>query len=569
MRLRPRQQQAVDASLVALETFRNTLLVAPTGAGKTIMLSGVCGQRILRAAPDAPNKGLVLQHRDELVDQNLKKFRRVNANIPVSIFDANSKSWRGRAVFAMVQSLARSIKNPNNFPPLDNVTVDEAHHVPSNSYQDVLGAALEANPECVVLGVTATPNRGDGKGLRGTFDNVADQITIAELIASGHLVRPRTFVMDVGVTTALQGVRKLSSDFDMTQVAAIMDRDVITERVVEIWKHGLPEQNLPSCIDRKTIVFCSKVSHAEHVGEVFRQAGIRAVVVRGDDKDGRKAALREFEQGNAQVIVCVAVLTEGWDYQPASCVILLRPSSYKSTLMQMVGRVLRTVDPAEFPGVVKTDAIVLDFGTASLTHGALEDDADLDGKPKGGEIPMKLCPEDEGGCGASVPIGTLECPLCGFEWERQPKDRKELRDFVMTEIDLLSRSNFKWIDIWGDEAALIATGFDAWAGLFWLKGLWHAIGGTKSEMRHLGIGDRVVALAIADDFLNSNETDNGANKAKRWLRDPATPKQLEALGLPAYDTSVSKYNAMCRLSFKFNARAIRSFVETYSMEEAA
>ena len=78
----------------------------------------------------------------------------------------------------------------------------------------------------------------------------------------------------------------------------------------------------------------------------------------------------------------MAVLTEGWDHPPTSCVVLLRPSSYKSTMIQMVGRGLRTVDPAEHPGVVKTDCVVLDFGTSSLTHGTLEQDVDLDGKTK-------------------------------------------------------------------------------------------------------------------------------------------------------------------------------------------
>ncbi len=111
-------------------------------------------------------------------------------------------------------------------------------------------------------------------------------------------------------------------------------------------------------------------------------------------------------------MVNVAVLTEGWDHPPTSCVVLLRPSSYKSTMIQMVGRGLRPVLPEEHPGVVKTDCIVLDFGTSTLLHGSLEQDVDLDGHEADGEAPTKDCP----GCGAIVPLGTTECPLCGHEW---------------------------------------------------------------------------------------------------------------------------------------------------------
>ena len=93
----------------------------------------------------------------------------------------------------------------------------------------------------------------------------------------------------------------------------------------------------------------------------------------------RQATLASYETGDVTVLVNVAVLTEGYDYTPTGCVVLLRPSSYKSTFIQMVGRGLRTVDPEEFPGVIKTECIVLDFGTASLMHGSIEQEINLDG----------------------------------------------------------------------------------------------------------------------------------------------------------------------------------------------
>lgn len=558
MRLRPRQQQAVSHSLTALHEHKNTLLVAPTGAGKTIMLSAVAGQRVNNAPEGAPNKALILQHRDELTDQNASKFRKVNPNIPISIFDAGCKSWNGRAIFGMVPTLTRPA-NLAGMPALGTLVIDEAHHVAADSYQKIIVRAREVNPDVAIFGVTATPNRGDGKGLRETFDNVSDQITIGELIATGHLVKPRTFVLDVGATQALKGVRKLASDFDMTAVAEIMDKDIITDQIIDRWKELASE--------RSTVAFASTVAHAEHVAESFRGRSVAAEVVHGSLNAGDRAAvLSRYSKGDTQVVVNVAVLTEGWDHPPTSCVILLRPSSYKSTMVQMIGRGLRTVDPAEHPGVVKTDCIVLDFGTSSLTHGSLEDDVNLDGRPKGdGEGWLKNCE----GCGAPIPAASMECPLCGYQHERTAREKTLLGNVVMTEIDLLAASNFKWVDIWGDSNALIAAGFDAWAGLFWWNGVWHAVGGTKSEVKHLGVGERIVALALGDDYLNDREGDNGAHKTKRWLKQPATEKQLAALGLMPMDASVSKYNAMCRLSFKFNKHAIQTIVRDYAQQRAA
>lgn len=517
------------------------------------MLSAVTGLRIARAKEGQPNKALVLQHRGELVEQNTKKFRAINPTCPISIFDANSKSWNGRAVFGMVQTVVRNL---DHFPALDTLTIDEAHHATAPSYVAIIERAKEVNPNVAIFGVTATPNRGDGTPLREVFDNVADQISIGELIASGHLVRPRTFVIDVGATAELRNVRKLASDFDMGAVAAIMDRSIITDKVIEHWREKAG--------DRPTVVFCSTVAHAEHVCEAFEKSGASADVIRGDMPAGDRARLlKQFRDGKVQVIVNVAVLTEGFDHPPTSCIVLLRPSSYKSTMVQMIGRGLRPVHPEEHPGVVKTDCIVLDFGTSSLTHGALEEDANLDGRVKG-DAPLMECP----GCGAHVPISTLECPLCGFQWERQPKERTELSEFVLTEIDLLAKSNFKWVDIWGDECALIACGLDAWVGLFWWEGVWHAIGGNKNEMRHLGVGERIVALALGDDFLNENEDSNSAHKQKRWLRDPASPAQLQMLGCSPLDM-MSKYQASCRITFKMHKKAIQNYVLNYAKEKAA
>lgn len=551
MLLRPRQKTFVENSVTALHEHGNTLGVAPTGSGKTVMLSAVTGEILKNTS-----KACILAHRDELTAQNSKKFSRFNPDISTSIFDATTKSWDGDATFAMVQTLSRD-SNLSLIPKLDLLVIDEAHHAIADGYQKIIRRTLDINPKCFIFGVTATPMRGDKKGLRPIFSNVADQITLEEMIRSGHLVPPRTFVVDVGVQEELRHVRTVASDFDMGEVDKIMNKRPVTDAVVKHWKEQAG--------NRKTIVFCSTVDHARNVCDAFNNAGVNAVLIYGEmSKFERERALASYEHGDTQVVVNVAVLTEGYDYTPTSCVVLLRPSSYRSTMIQMVGRGLRTVDPAEFPGVIKTDCIVLDFGTSSIIHGRLEQDISLEPKKTEKDAPKKECPE----CSAKVPANARECSLCGFEWPKEKSagsgesDSTELSDFIMSEIDLLKRSSFKWCDLFSDDAALIAQGFNAWAGIFFLEGRWYAVGGGQHlATTLLAIGERTICLAAADDWLNTYESSDSAHKTRRWLAEPATYKQIKYL--PQHmkgDHNLTRYQASALLTFRFNKQSIHNVV---------
>jgi len=137
-----------------------------------------------------------------------------------------------------------------------------------------------------------------------------------------------------------------------------------------------------------------------------------------------------------------------------------------------------------------------------------------------------------------------------------------LSGFVMTEIDLLKRSSFEWVDLFGTEDALLATGFSAWGGIFWLDGLWYSIGGARGvQPQLLGIGERSVCLAQADDWLNDHETDESAFKTRAWLNQPATEKQLQYLSPAARsDFGLTRYKASALMTFGFNKRAIRGLI---------
>ena len=545
MLLRPYQEVAVSDACKALDKHNNTLVVAPTGAGKTIMLSALVGKRHKKG-----KRVLVLQHRDELVSQNKEKFERVNPLISTSIVNGTVKHWEGDAVFSMVQTMSRD-RNLRDRPLFDMVVIDEGHHAAAPTYTKVIDAVLKDNENAEIVGFTATPNRGDGKGLRGVFNNCAHQIELATLIREGFLVRPKSYVIDLGVGDQLDRVTKRGKEYDMEEVAAIMDRSVINERIVDEWKDKAG--------DRKTVVFCSTVLHAEHVCEAFLRAGIRADFVTGETpKEDRAEMLHDLEFGDLQVVVNVMVLTEGFDAPPVACVVLTRPCSQKGTMVQMIGRGLRIVDPEIYPDTIKTDCIVMDFGTSIITHGALDETANLDGSEKnaGGDAPTKVCPE----CESEVASNTRTCPICEHVFEL--REKSELIDFVMTEYDLMKLSPFMWIDPNGAGTVMMATGFNGFSMVAKIGNYWVAIVKAQNgRARIVSIGEKVQAMSAADDFLREIEDSNAANKSKRWLNQAATPKQKQLLRnngvqVSEMDFSWTKYKAACCLGYYFNRTQI-------------
>lgn len=562
MLLRERQRQFVDRCVGALREKRNTIGVAPTGAGKTVMLAAVAQEANARSG----KPGLILQHRDELVTQNAKTFVRYMGarECQPKVINAEHKAWDRRGEgwnFAMVQTLVRNL---DSMPALGFLGIDEAHHAAANSYIQIVERARQLNPNLILYGTTATPNRGDKKSLLGIFDNCADQIGIMELIGEGHLVRPRTFVVDIGVQDELRGVKRKAQDFDMTEVEAIMNKSVLNDEVVKHWQEKAGA--------RQTIVFCSTVEHARDVCEAFRLAGVKAETIDGEmEMPERRRLLKAYDAGDVQVLTNVAVLTEGFDHQPTSCIVLLRPSSWKSTMVQMIGRGLRKVDPEKYPGVHKDDCIVLDFGTSVLMHGSLEDTVDLRGAG------IKSCPE----CDATVPDNCYECPICGHEFPRitqestepgetTPTERGTLGRFVMSEIDILDRSPFKYEKFY-DGAVQMCSAFTAWAAVcMGANGRFYSVGGTKDpetnkvvEVKLLAdAAEHLIALQTADDFMRMNGDKQAASKTKRWLTEAPSDGQMRILNSeiqasgPAAMFGLTKYRAACMIELKFNMAKI-------------
>tara|TARA_B110000503_G_C7151975_1_gene415620 strand:- start:1270 stop:2994 length:1725 start_codon:yes stop_codon:yes gene_type:complete len=548
MILRPRQEELVDKSVYALEKYNNTVSVAPTGCGKTIMLSSV-----IKKLVTPKFKVIVLAHRDELTYQNQDKFLKVAPNISTSVVNADQKDWSGQVVFAMVQTLTRD-EHLRDMPAIDLLVIDEAHHVTADSYLKIIERARELNNKLKLFGVTATPTRGDKSSLGVVFDNCADQIELLELISSGNLVPPVTYRIDTGETKEkLEALRvKAGGDYSEQEMADIMNTVPLNSKVVEEWKARASK--------RKTVIFCSNTKHAAKVTKAFKKAKVKVGLVTGDmPSKNRQKMLNDLTTGKLQVIVNVAILVEGWDYPPISCVILLRSSSYKSTMIQMIGRGLRTIDPNIYPKIVKLDCLVLDFGISTILHGNLEQNIDLVVKEDG----HKECPD----CKKKIPKSVESCPLCNadieeeVELQKEVKEQRVLENFTMCEIDLLEKLTFAWTDLRTDNEGMLAAGFNSWCCVFKKDEVWYAVGGEKNsgeyiiETQLVYKGGKLQALAAGNDFLYQYETRDSATKVGNWRSEPPTEKQRKWLPDEFKGKRITKGDASAVLTYRLEAKS--------------
>ena len=401
--LRPYQADVI--ARVALEIAagrRRILLVAPTGAGKTIVAATLIAQDVAQG-----RRVLFLAHRRELVQQASAKLYAVGvdhgivqAGFPtrpgVKVQVASIPTLHRRAVRSTVMDL----------PPANLVVVDETHHVRARSYRQI----LDAYPEAIILGLTATPCRGDGRGLGNVFEVIVECPPVAELIDVGYLVPTKVYAP---TRPDLSGVKVERGDYVESQLAQRMDTGQLVGDIVTHWLR-LAER-------RRTVVFASGVGHSVHLRDEFRRAGVVAEHIDSTTPaEERDAILAKLAAGTVEVVSNAMVLTEGWDCPEASCLVLARPTRHHGPYRQMVGRVLR---PA--PG--KTDALVLDHAGAVLEHGFVEEPViwTLD-QDKRAESPaqtsraqhrapgLTTCPE----CSA-VRLEGRPCPQCG--WRPQPK----------------------------------------------------------------------------------------------------------------------------------------------------
>jgi len=378
MNLRPYQQGTVEAARRVLAVDRRALIVAPTGAGKTVMLSALCAE--------LPGPVLVLQHRAELLQQNTAALRALSGR-SVSTVWSGGADYTAEIISAMQPTLARRLSAFDWRPA--SIVVDEAHHAAAPSYRRI----LDHWPDALRLGVTATPNRPDRKPLGPIFGVVAAHIRTAELEDAGYLVPHRVVQVPCVDRLTIDRLPLVGGEYDPAAVAEIYDGDDVTRSIVDAWESESAHE--------RTVVFASTVSHAMHLAAEYTRRGYVAVTVDGTTPDAeRRRRFSALAEGRAQVLVNVAVATEGWDCPPVSCVVLARPCSAHATVVQMVGRGKRL-------HAGKQVCTVIDCGYSLERHPSLEVEPDL--WPPKGRAPERACK----GCEVSIPQGQPECLYCG------------------------------------------------------------------------------------------------------------------------------------------------------------
>ena len=335
MELRPYQQEAREAIFEQWDGgVLKTLLVLPTGCGKTIVFAKVTEDCVRRG-----DRVLILAHRGELLEQAADKIRQ-STGLGCAVEKAEETcmgSWF-RVVVGSVQTMMRE-KRLGQFPEdyFQTIIIDEAHHCISDSYQKVLNHFSSAK----ILGVTATPDRGDMRNLGSYFESLSYEYTLPKAIKEGYLspIKALTIPLKIDMT----GVGVQAGDFKASDISTALDP----------YLQGIAQEMEKYCKDKKTVVFLPLVKTSQKFRDLLNAHGFRAAEVNGDSQD-RSEVLEAFDRGEYNVLCNSMLLTEGWDCPSADCVVVLRPTKVRSLYCQMVGRGTRLS-----PG--KDHLLLLDF----------------------------------------------------------------------------------------------------------------------------------------------------------------------------------------------------------------
>ena len=315
----------------------------PTAAGKTVLFVAITRH--------FKKKTLILAHRDELLTQAKNKFKEFWPNSDVGIYQGKNSSLDHQVIISLVQTCSQ----PNRLAQLKKegfslLVIDECHHATSKSYQKIINElGFVDNPEKLLIGVTATPNRSDKKSLSHIFQEIVFDISIDELIQTNFLssVTARRLLTSI----KLNNIKTSMGDFEIGQLAMAVNIPERNSFIVNKWKEY--------ATNRKTLAFCVSVQHCKDLAAEFNSKEIVAAAVWGNmPYNERQQILHKFHKGTISVVTSCSLLTEGFDEPSISCVLMARPTKSQSLYIQMVGRGLRK---DKNPETTKENCLVLDF----------------------------------------------------------------------------------------------------------------------------------------------------------------------------------------------------------------
>ena len=431
--LRPYQQQARDRIHAEWDAgHTRTLLVLPTGTGKTIVFASVAADQVR-----AGDRVLILAHRGELLEQAADKLQR-STGLVSAVEKAESTcldSWF-RVVVGSVQTLQRTARL-ERFPQdyFGTIIIDEAHHAITDGYRRILDYFSGAK----VLGVTATPDRGDMRNLGEVFDSLAFEYKLTDAIKEGYLckIMAQTIPLQLDITS----VTMSGGDYAVGDLGTALDpylEQIAAEMAVR-------------CKDRKTVVFLPLIRTSQKFRDLLNAHGFRAAEVNGQSAD-RKEVLADFDAGRYNVLCNSMLLTEGWDCPSVDCVVVLRPTKVRSLYSQMVGRGTRLS-----PG--KTDLLLLDFLWMTDRH-ELCRPADLvcEDRTVARQMTETLaesgCPEDieEAAAQASEDVVAQREEALAKQLEEQRRKKAKLVDPLQYEMSIQAEDLAGYVPAFGWEA---------------------------------------------------------------------------------------------------------------------
>jgi superfamily II DNA or RNA helicase len=392
------------------------VLVAPTGFGKTHTTT-----EIVRSAVERGRTVWFMAHLKEILQDTHEKLR---AHLIPHGFIMAGHAGSARQV--QIVSVQTAVRRLDKLKRPDLIIVDEAHLAVAATYQRIFEWA-EAGPRfyrpggAMLLHLTATPERLDGRGLGEVADVIVPTCSTADLISEGLLAPIRYFAPDM---PDLRGIRMVAGDYDAGQLADFMDKPKIVGSAVGHYKR--------LAMHRPTIAYCVSIRHAEHTAAEFRAAGVRAVAVSGEsDSAERREALEGLRAGRIDVVCNCALWVAGVDAPNVACIVLLAPTRSLTKYLQSVGRGLRIA-----PG--KPDTVILDHANLAMTHGLPTDEREwsLTGhqgakRSKAGEVSVRQC----SACYAVSRATASVCRECGKPFPIGSREIEQV-DGELTEIEV-------------------------------------------------------------------------------------------------------------------------------------